>query len=70
MTMLEETITAENRADTLIQVGDRMGYVTATGAAPTVGDKIEIDGERYSLVEVSPVAPGPTVVMYKLIARR
>jgi len=59
-----------NRADTLVQTGDRVGIISTTGEAPELSDKIEIGGTRYGLVGLEPLTPGATTLAYTFVARR
>ncbi|WP_420465612.1 hypothetical protein [Panacagrimonas sp.] len=56
--------------ESLVQVGDRMGIISTTIAiSPETADKIEIGGIRYNFVDVKPLNPGGTVLLYEFLAR-
>lgn len=56
--------------ETLIEAGDRMGIIsTDLGVAPRHADKIEIDGTRYNFVDLKPLNPGGTILLYEFLAR-
>lgn len=62
-----------NRDNTVIQVGDVLGIIsTETGVIPEkTNDKLKIDGEIYSFVEVKPYNyNGVTDMFYKIQARK
>ena len=70
ITLAETGYTLENRADTLVQTGDRVGVIATDGEVePKLADKVEIDGTRYSFVDLQPVNPGGTMLMYRFQAR-
>ena len=59
-------------ADTLIQRGDRMIYLSTEGLSitPTLADKVLIGGVEHSIVDIQPLSPGGTVVFWQLQVRR
>jgi hypothetical protein len=55
---------------TLVTVGDRFGVIsTDIEVTPQMDDKIEIDGRRYNFVDIKPLNPGGTVLLYEFLAR-
>jgi len=44
-------------------------WVSMPDAAPEPGDSITWTGKDCSIVAVTPIAPGPVVVLYKVLAR-
>ncbi|MFT4184435.1 MAG: hypothetical protein QM636_21245 [Rhizobium sp.] len=59
-------------ADTLIQRGDRMVYLSTEGLSitPTLADRLVIGGVEHAIVDVQPLSPGGTVVLWQLQVRR
>lgn len=54
----------------LVQSGDKLGIISAAGEAPQMSDKIEIGGVRYSFVDIKPLAPGGTTLLFEFHARK
>lgn len=69
VTFVETGYSLTNRNETLIQVGDKLGLISTAGEAPDFADKIEIGGDRYNLVDLQPLNPGGTVLLYEFVAR-
>ncbi len=59
-------------ADTLIQRGDRMVYLSTEGLSitPALADKLLIGGVEHSVVDIQPLSPSETVVFWQLQVRR
>jgi len=59
-------------ANTLIQRGDRMLYLSTEGLSitPTSADKVLIGGTEHAIVDIQPLSPGGTVVFWQLQVRR
>ncbi|WFU07650.1 hypothetical protein QA646_09930 [Rhizobium sp. CB3090] len=59
-------------ADTLIQRGDRMVYLSIEGLSitPTLADKVLIGGIEHAIIDIQPLSPGGTVVFWQLQVRR
>ncbi|MGN6774256.1 hypothetical protein [Rhizobium sp.] len=59
-------------ADTLIQRGDRMVYLSTEGLSitPTLADRLLIAGTEYAIVDIQPLSPGGAVVFWQLQVRR
>ncbi|AGB71749.1 MULTISPECIES: hypothetical protein [Rhizobium] len=59
-------------ADTLIQRGDRMVYLSTEGLSitPTLADRMLIGGIEHAIVDIQPLSPGGTVVFWQLQVRR
>ena len=57
---------------TSILSGDRKILLSALGLAvvPTVEDTLTIGGDAWGVVNVKPLAPGTTVVLYEIQARK
>lgn len=64
--------TDRERDGTLIKVGDKKVYLSTSGLSitPGVADKITIGGVEHEIINVMPLNPGGTVVMYETQARR
>lgn len=61
----------DDRNQTLIQQGDKLGIVsTETGVVPEKDRAIKIDGTTYQMIDVQPLNPGGTVMLYEIHARR
>lgn len=61
-----------NVAETLIQQGDRMVYLSTEGLSiiPTLSDKVLIGGVEQAIVDIQPLSPGGMVVFWQLQVRR
>ncbi|MBN8951444.1 MULTISPECIES: hypothetical protein [unclassified Rhizobium] len=59
-------------ADTLIQRGDRMVYLSTEGLSitPMLSDRLLIGGVEHAIVDIQPLSPGGTVVFWQLQVRR
>ncbi|MFK0163498.1 hypothetical protein [Rhizobium sp. NPDC090279] len=59
-------------ADTLIQRGDRMVYLSTEGLSitPALADKVLIGGVEHAIVDIQPLSPGGAVVFWQLQVRR
>lgn len=55
--------------ETGLDAGDRIGVLNmlATGAVPSIGDKLTLGGEQITISEIEPVQPNPdeTALLYK-----
>lgn len=58
--------------DTLIQRGDRMVYLSTAGLSivPVLSDRLLIAGVEHAIIDVQPLAPGGTTVLWQLQVRR
>jgi hypothetical protein len=63
--------TLTNRNATLIQAGDKVGLIAMKDLSitPTMADKVVIEDVAYSFVDLDPLRPAGTTVMYEFIAR-
>lgn len=69
-TLLETGYSLTNRNETLILVGDKVGIIsTDLDVVPQLADKLEIGGSRFNLVDLQPLNPGGTVLLYEFVAR-
>lgn len=68
--MVETGYSLTNRNETLVLAGDKLGIISTAGEAPIMADKIEIDGTRYSFVDIKPLNPGGTTLMWEIHARK
>lgn len=60
-----------NRNASLIQVGDKVGIISTDQAVvPQLDDEIRIDSVRYAFVDLSPLNPGGTTLLYEFVARK
>ncbi|NLR96623.1 hypothetical protein HGP17_07230 [Rhizobium sp. P38BS-XIX] len=59
-------------ADTLIQRGDRMVYLSTEGLSitPMLSDRLLIGGVEHAIVDIQPLSPGGTVVFWQVQVRR
>lgn len=59
-------------ADTLIQRGDRMVYLSTEGLSinPTLSDRLLVGGVEHAIVDIQLLSPGGTVVFWQLQVRR
>src|SRR5690606_9894996 len=71
--MLVETgYSLTNRSDTLVQAGDKVGLISPDVAVTLdrLSDKLEVGGTRYQFVDLQPLSPGGTVLLYEFVARK
>lgn len=63
--------TLTNRDGTLIQAGDKVGLIAMKDLAvtPTMADKVVIESKAYSFVDLQPLRPAGTTVLYEFVAR-
>lgn len=61
----------ENRNATLIQAGDKVGLIAMKDLSitPTMADKVVIEDVAYSFVDLQPLRPAGTTVLYEFHAR-
>jgi len=59
-------------ADTLIQRGDRMVYLSTQGLSiePTLADRLLIGGVEHAIVDIQPLSPGGVAVFWQLQVRQ
>lgn len=70
-TLVETGYSLTNRSDTLILAGDKVGIIsTDLAVVPDKADKLRIGGDDYSLVDLQPLDPGGTVLLFEFVARR
>lgn len=55
---------------TLIRATDKKVMVSATGAVPTVADRLVISGVDHAIMAVTPEAPGGVALNYVIHARQ
>jgi hypothetical protein len=67
-TVVELDYSLTNRNETLVQQGDKLFLVEAD-AAPDMEAKIRLDGVDYAMIDVQPLSPGATVLLYEVQAR-
>lgn len=68
--LVETGYSLTNRNATLIQVGDKVGIIsTDLDVVPRLADKLVIDGIRHNLIDLQPLNPGGTVLLYEFVAR-
>ena len=71
VTVVNKTITIENRDGTLVQQGDRLFILsTDTTATPELDDTLTAGGETYQIVDVTPLQPGATVMLWYVQCRK
>lgn len=69
-TFVETRYRLTNRDAALIQVGDKVGVIsTDLSIVPALADKIEIESRVYKFVDLMPLNPGGTTLLYSFIAR-
>lgn len=54
----------------IIQRGDIRLILEATTTAPTINDSVTIDSDVYRVMEVRPISPAGTVVVYEIQLRK
>lgn len=70
ITLVETSYSMTNRDDSLIQQGDKIWFVSTAGESPAKPDEIRLDGQTYQLIDVQPLNPGGTDLMFEIHARR
>jgi len=70
VTLIETGYSLKDRDASLIQVGDKMGLIAAEGFTPKLDHKIIIGGETYQFVDVQPLNPGGTDMLFNFVARK
>lgn len=68
LVVLQDDTMIDYRDNTLIQAGDRVLWA-ASEVPIKQGKAIAVDEKRFELVQVDQVAPGPVVLLYKMLAR-
>lgn len=70
--LVETGYSLTDRDATLVEQGDKLGLISTElgGYVPEKTDRLEIDGEEYHLVDIKPLAPGGTTLLYEFHARR
>ncbi|GGO89034.1 hypothetical protein GCM10011348_45840 [Marinobacterium nitratireducens] len=69
--MVETGYSLAYRSETLIQAGDKLGLIsTDLDIAPAMSDKIKIDGDTYEFIDLQPLNPGGTTLLYQFQARK
>ena len=68
ITLVELDYSLTNRNESLVQAGDKLFLVQAE-AAPSLDDKIRLDGVDYNMVQVQPLAPGPVTILFEVQGR-
>lgn len=68
--LVETGYSISDRLQSEIQTGDKMGIIsTLIDTVPTEDDVLR-DGEDYQIVEINPLNPGGTTLLYEYLARR
>lgn len=60
---------SNQKANTLIQEGEKWLYVDAIGPAPRVQDHIIVSGVQYCIVDVQVTGPGGIPLFYLVVCR-
>jgi hypothetical protein len=60
------------RDGTMVLMGDKRVFVSVQGVPiePTVSDRLVIDGESHSIINVMPLKPGPVTVCWEMQVRK
>jgi hypothetical protein len=66
---VELSYSLTNRNESLIQRGDKLLLLRA-GVEPAVGNTITVDAITYQVIDVQPLNPGGTVMLYEVQARK
>lgn len=69
ITLVETGYSLTNRNETLVQSGDKIWLVSTAGEDVELEDKIKLDSREYSLVDVQPLNPGGTTLLFEVHAR-
>lgn len=70
--VVETGYSLTDRDTTLVEQGDKLGLISTEldGFVPAKTDRIEIGGLQYHFLDLQPLAPGGTVLLYEFHARR
>lgn len=68
--MVETGYSMTHRNETLVQSGDKLGIISPSGTEPLLSDRIRVDDIEYSFVDVEPLNPGGTKLLFEFHARR
>ena len=68
ITVVQEDVSLMYRNETLIGDEDLVLYAAST-VEITQRDKLAVDGFRYEIAQINRVAPGPTLLLYRILAR-
>lgn len=68
--LCETRFSLMNRDGTLIKNGDKRWLISTEGLAPELEDKVQLDGTKYELINVDPLNPGGTVLLYEVQGRK
>lgn len=70
--LVETGYSLTDRSATLVLQGDKLGLISTelSGYVPAKTDRVRIGGDEYSFVDLKPLAPGPTTLLYEFHARR
>ena len=72
VTVLQTGFTKADNKGTLVEKGDVMFLVSTEGvtADPELAHRIEVNSITYQVVRVDPLFPGPTIMFWKVHARK
>lgn len=59
-----------NMAGTTIQAGDQQLLLPGTIAQPAVGTAANVNGQDYTIVQVNPLDPAGTALLYDCVIRK
>ena len=59
-----------NRNETLVQKGDRRVLISVIGSAPELGDQMIVESVTYNIIDLMPLSPGGTVLLYEAMLRK
>lgn len=68
--LVETGYSMTNRDTSLVQQGDKLGLISTAGEAPQLSDQIRIDNVLYNFIDVEPLNPGGTTLLYEFHARK
>jgi len=60
------------RDGTFIQTGDKKVYLSTSGLSitPALSDKMVVNSDTHSIINIKPLNPGGTVLLYEIQIRR
>jgi hypothetical protein len=72
VTVLQTAFTKSDNKGTLVEMGDVMFLVSTEGVTtdPELAHRIEVNSITYQVVRIDPLFPGPTIMFWKVHARK
>lgn len=69
--VVETGYSLTNRNQSLVEQGDKLGVIsTEINIVPAMGDTITFGSDDYRFVDLEPLNPGGTTLLYEFLARK